>query len=76
MALGKVAPGGFNVDGQPYSFWYRGQRAQDAIDAKAEGKFTLFGREHEAVFGASASRQKQLIIGARAGHAAVCGQSA
>lgn len=66
MALGNVAPGSYHVDGQPYSYWYRGQRAQDAMDAKAEGKFTLFGREHEAVFGASASRQKQLIIGARA----------
>lgn len=66
MALGRVEPGSYNVDGKPYSYWYRGQRAQDAIDAKAEGQFTLFGREHEAVFGGSASRQKQLIIGARA----------
>lgn len=64
MALGKVAPGSYNVDGQPYSFWYRGQREQSAIDAKAEGGFELFGRQHEAVFGGSVSRQEQLIIGA------------
>ncbi len=38
--------------------WYLGDRKQNSLDLKANGPFTLFGRRHEAVVGASFSRQK------------------
>ncbi len=38
--------------------WYLGDRKQNALDLKANGPFTLFGRRHEAVVGASFNRQK------------------
>ena len=38
--------------------WYLGDRTQNALDLKANGPFTLFGRRHEAVVGASFNRQK------------------
>ncbi|MCD0501871.1 ferric-rhodotorulic acid/ferric-coprogen receptor FhuE [Bordetella petrii] len=37
--------------------WYIGDRKQNSFDVKASGPFTLFGRRHELVVGASASRQ-------------------
>jgi outer membrane receptor for ferric coprogen and ferric-rhodotorulic acid len=38
--------------------WYLGDRKQNALDLKASGPFTMFGRRHEAVVGASFNRQK------------------
>lgn len=38
--------------------WYLGDRKQNALDLKANGPFTLFGRRHEVVVGASFNRQK------------------
>lgn len=37
--------------------WYLGDRKQNSFDVKASGQFNLFGRRHEVVVGASASRQ-------------------
>lgn len=37
--------------------WYLGDRKQNSLDVQATGPFTLLGRRHEAVFGASMSRQ-------------------
>ena len=37
--------------------WYLGDRKQNSVDFKASGPFTLFGRRHEAVVGASFNRQ-------------------
>lgn len=37
--------------------WYLGDRKQNSLDVKASGPFTLFGRRHEAVVGASLGRQ-------------------
>ncbi|MEI2416524.1 ferric-rhodotorulic acid/ferric-coprogen receptor FhuE [Orrella sp. JC864] len=37
--------------------WYLGERKQNSVDLKANGPFTLFGRRHEAVVGASLSRR-------------------
>ena len=37
--------------------WYLGDRKQNSVDLKASGPFTLFGRRHEAVVGASFNRQ-------------------
>lgn len=41
--------------------WYFGDRKQNSLDAKATGPFSLFGREHEAVIGASTQKQKTSI---------------
>lgn len=46
---------GLGVNGSPA--WYYGDRQQNSLDVKASGPFNLFGRTHEAVFGASFSRQ-------------------
>ncbi|MFD4837035.1 ferric-rhodotorulic acid/ferric-coprogen receptor FhuE [Achromobacter sp. NPDC058515] len=37
--------------------WYLGDRKQNSLDLKASGPFTMFGRRHEAVVGASFNRQ-------------------
>ncbi|TCV98965.1 ferric-rhodotorulic acid/ferric-coprogen receptor FhuE [Biostraticola tofi] len=41
--------------------WYFGDRKQNSLDAKASGPFSLLGREHEAVVGASTKKQKSAI---------------
>ena len=38
--------------------WYDGQTTSDALDVHASGPFTLFGRRHELVLGASASHRQ------------------
>lgn len=39
--------------------WYIMNRKVDSVDAYVSGPFELFGRQHELVFGASASRQQE-----------------
>lgn len=46
---------GLGVNGSPS--WYLGDRKQNSLDVKATGPFTAFGRRHEAVVGASFTRQ-------------------
>ncbi len=41
-----------------YANWYEGYREQHAINAKLDGQFDLFGREHSFVAGASTSLQR------------------
>jgi len=42
---------------------YYGDRTQKSADIKVSGPIELFGRQHELVFGASHSRQKELFHG-------------
>lgn len=70
MAVGNVNASTWSVSGKPYSFWYRGAREQHALDAQAEGRFDLLGRQHELVVGGMTYRQQQLVIGAPAEHVA------
>jgi outer membrane receptor for ferric coprogen and ferric-rhodotorulic acid len=59
--LGAAASGFPNpADGTGVSMWvgqYIGRTTSDAVDAYASGPFSLGGREHELVVGASASRR-------------------
>lgn len=41
----------------PSPAWYEGSTKQNGIDMKLSGPFSLFGRQHEAVFGVSYTRQ-------------------
>jgi len=40
-----------------YTGWNTGERKMDGVDAYAKGPFTLFGRQHELVFGGSYNDQ-------------------
>ncbi|QWP79448.1 TonB-dependent siderophore receptor [Lysobacter sp. K5869] len=61
-ALGAAAAGNPDPrDGSGVSLWlgqYVGKTAANAADAYVSGRFQWFGREHEVVFGASASRKR------------------
>lgn len=41
-----------------YSNWFEGNRNQDAVNAKLDGDFNLFGRKHEFMVGGSATWQR------------------
>ncbi len=60
--LGAAAGGHPNpLDGSGTSMWlgkYVGRTTSDALDAYASGPFTLLGREHELVVGASIARRR------------------
>ena len=60
--LGAAASGFPNpVDGTGVALWvgqYIGRTTSDAFDAYADGQFTLGGREHELVVGASSARRR------------------
>lgn len=71
MALGSIDPQTWQSgSGTPYIFRYTGHREQHALDAKTEGSFEWLGREHELVLGATASRQRQFIMGTPAAQSA------
>ncbi|MDQ7957742.1 MAG: TonB-dependent siderophore receptor [Pseudomonadota bacterium] len=65
--IGYAARGYVNrLTGAGLSLWpnqWNSQPVQNAIDAYVSGPFTLFGRQHEAVFGVSASRTTELAPG-------------
>lgn len=41
----------------PSPAWYAGSTKQNGVDLKVSGPFSLFGRQHEAILGASYTRQ-------------------